>query len=200
VDYEKIYFDIIKKRQQEPPEGYSEKHHIIPRSFGGSDLSSNIVQLTAREHFLCHWLLTKMFPTGNRHHKAVHAFAMMVWCQTEHQHRYKVTSRLYEKIKCYNAHLNSIANKGKEPWNKGKKMSDEQAAKISVALTGRSLSKETKQKISKARKGKPGLLLTKEAKQKISDANKGRSHYNNGIVSKMFFPNDVPDGFVKGRL
>lgn len=38
---------------------YCERHHIKPRSFGGSDKPNNIVILTFREHFLAHWLLTK---------------------------------------------------------------------------------------------------------------------------------------------
>lgn len=38
---------------------YYEKHHIIPHSLGGSDLDKNLVLLTAREHYLCHWLLVK---------------------------------------------------------------------------------------------------------------------------------------------
>ncbi len=39
---------------------YSERHHITPRSLGGADEARNLVLLTFREHFLAHWLLTKM--------------------------------------------------------------------------------------------------------------------------------------------
>jgi hypothetical protein len=59
--YSKWYFDIIdqgKKRILED-KTYTEVHHIIPKSFGGTDEISNLVILTYREHFLCHWLLTK---------------------------------------------------------------------------------------------------------------------------------------------
>lgn len=45
------------------PSCYCERHHIKPRSFGGSDDSSNLALLTYREHFLVHWLLTK-FTSG----------------------------------------------------------------------------------------------------------------------------------------
>lgn len=41
-------------------DGYVEKHHIIPKSMGGSNNLSNIVKLTAREHFVAHWLLFKI--------------------------------------------------------------------------------------------------------------------------------------------
>jgi len=40
--------------------GYVEKHHIIPQSIGGKNTQNNIVSLTAKEHRLCHLLLTKM--------------------------------------------------------------------------------------------------------------------------------------------
>ena len=52
MNYEKIYNNIISKAQsRQKLDGYIERHHIIPRSFGGSDDDSNIVALTAREHF-----------------------------------------------------------------------------------------------------------------------------------------------------
>jgi hypothetical protein len=40
--------------------GYVERHHILPRALGGSDDSSNLVVLTAREHFVAHILLAKI--------------------------------------------------------------------------------------------------------------------------------------------
>ena len=71
MNYKKIYFQIIKNRINNPaplplPEDelgyiYSEIHHIIPRSFGGSDNQANLVRLTAREHFIVHFLLYKHY-------------------------------------------------------------------------------------------------------------------------------------------
>lgn len=42
---------------------YIEKHHVVPKSFnlGGQSDSENIVNLTAREHYIAHLLLSKMF-------------------------------------------------------------------------------------------------------------------------------------------
>jgi hypothetical protein len=60
MDYKKVYDAIIEKRRNDPPLGYVERHHIVPRSLGGGDDPDNLVELTAREHFLCHWLLVKM--------------------------------------------------------------------------------------------------------------------------------------------
>lgn len=61
MNYRKIYDNIIENRLKTPFDGYTEKHHIIPKSIGGSDLKENLVCLSAREHFVCHYLLTKMF-------------------------------------------------------------------------------------------------------------------------------------------
>ena len=63
--YTKCYFNIISaaKARINLCE-YAESHHIIPKSLGGSDDQINLVDLTAREHFICHWLLTK--PVGVR--------------------------------------------------------------------------------------------------------------------------------------
>ena len=42
------------------PNGYVERHHILPKALGGSDDSSNLIALTAKEHFVAHMLLAKM--------------------------------------------------------------------------------------------------------------------------------------------
>lgn len=69
MNYRKIYFEIINKALRKEYSGqrwkgdgnYYEKHHIIPRSLNGKDIKTNLVLLTAREHYLCHWLLVKCF-------------------------------------------------------------------------------------------------------------------------------------------
>jgi len=51
---------IAKAKARVCPEGYVERHHILPKALGGSDDSSNLVALTSREHFLAHVLLAKI--------------------------------------------------------------------------------------------------------------------------------------------
>jgi hypothetical protein len=51
---------VAKAKARVCPEGYVERHHILPKALGGSDDSSNLVALTAREHFLAHVLLAKI--------------------------------------------------------------------------------------------------------------------------------------------
>jgi retron-type reverse transcriptase len=65
----------------------------------------------------------------------------------------------------------SAANKGKKPWNKDKKLSDDTKAKISAAQIGKKLSDDTKAKLSAAQKG---YKHSEEAKAKMSAAKKGK--------------------------
>lgn len=60
--YNKWYFNIIDRAKSRTlaNDDYVEKHHIIPKSLGGSNNADNLVCLTAKEHFICHLLLTKM--------------------------------------------------------------------------------------------------------------------------------------------
>jgi hypothetical protein len=46
-------------------------HHIHPRSLGGSDTSTNIVYITAREHYELHMLLAGMFDVGTDANKSM---------------------------------------------------------------------------------------------------------------------------------
>ena len=55
--YQKL---IAKARKRVCPNGYVERHHVLPRALGGTDDSSNLVALTAREHFVAHMLLAKI--------------------------------------------------------------------------------------------------------------------------------------------
>jgi hypothetical protein len=68
MNYEKIYDSIIDHAKSRTTlTELFDKHHIIPRSMGGSDGKSNIVKLTLREHFVCHLLLAKIHGGGMLH-------------------------------------------------------------------------------------------------------------------------------------
>ena len=77
---------------------YTEKHHIIPRSLGGNNSKSNIVSLTAREHFICHLLLTKM-TTDNAMYKMKFALSMLMNVKNIGKGRYVPSARFYEYAK-----------------------------------------------------------------------------------------------------
>jgi len=61
MNYFLVYQKLIAKAKERVcPEGYVERHHILPRALGGTDDSSNLVALTAKEHFVAHVLLAKI--------------------------------------------------------------------------------------------------------------------------------------------
>lgn len=62
MDYQKIYNKLIKLGQENywANEKYFEKHHIIPRSEGGSNKKTNLVELPPRAHHLAHLCLIKL--------------------------------------------------------------------------------------------------------------------------------------------
>lgn len=96
MNYAKLYNRIIENRLNNPYNGYTEKHHIIPVSLGGADSKDNLVRLTAREHFVCHWILVKMYKGNkNSYYKMLKAFNMMCNSISKKQTRYKVCSRIF---------------------------------------------------------------------------------------------------------
>ena len=62
MNYTKIYNALIERARNRDIDGYSERHHIVPRCLGGTEDKSNIVALTPEEHYVCHQLLVKMYP------------------------------------------------------------------------------------------------------------------------------------------
>ena len=135
--YTKTYFAIIEGRKSNPLLiGYTENHHIVPVSLGGSNNKENLVRLSAKEHYICHLLLTKMFDCRSKEYrKMLFAWGMMAWAERGYQERYKVNGRIYNKLKeelskirssgiwAYNETLcqNKIFVNGETPegWTKG---------------------------------------------------------------------------------
>lgn len=111
--YRKWYFTIIHKASQQKrsrKQGYFEKHHIVPKSLGGSNEKENLVLLTAREHFVCHLLLTHMC-SGKDKDRMVFACLKLsggTWYLPEGT----IRSRTYERIKKHAAIVSSKRMKG----------------------------------------------------------------------------------------
>lgn len=117
MHYEKIYNQIVDRAKNRILKEYGEKHHILPKCLGGNDEKENIVKLTFREHFICHWLLCKLHPNNSKIH---HAFSSMVRVSVKNKSRMNVlTSRHFEIVKKLHAPFIGKWNKGKTAWNKG---------------------------------------------------------------------------------
>lgn len=110
--YTRWYNQIITHRVKNLYNGYTEKHHIIPKSLGGNNNVSNIVHLSAREHFVCHKLLTKMVQ-GQLKYKMLEAVAVF---SNNKNRKLSFNSRDIAIIREANAIASSKRNKGNQYW------------------------------------------------------------------------------------
>ena len=202
MDYQKIYNKLIQKRLTDSlskKDCYCESHHIIPLSEGGSDDDDNKVNLTAREHYIAHLLLAKIYNDYKMYSAVVY---MQAAKERWSSRAFKFNSRLYEAIRKEFALKVSEHKKGKIPWNKGKKMSIEVCKNMSDAQkkyrqehpnstqstfskywVGKKRSEVDRKHKSDATKGKPkkyknwteGKHLPEEIKRKISNTLKRRN-------------------------
>lgn len=170
--YSKLYDTITSWAKQRLTEGYTETHHIIPQSLGGSNDKDNLVELTAREHFICHWLLIKM-TEGDERGKMLYALQGMK-AENKFQNRYntKITARVYEKYRLEHAENHSKRMKGRKAWNKGIPQTEEHKEKNRQAALRRP--PKTQETIEKWRKARTGYKDSEETKLKKSLALKGK--------------------------
>lgn len=100
--FSKIYLSIISSRKQNPATVCVETHHILPKSLGGTDDNENLVNLTAREHFICHCLLIRMLSGKDRGKMIYAAHNMMFWKSSDNDREFKISSRVYQLLKIKN--------------------------------------------------------------------------------------------------
>jgi hypothetical protein len=198
MNYQKIHDQIISRGKTRVLFGYKERHHIIPRCMGGTDNLENLVDLTAREHFIVHRLLCEIYPNNDKLQ-----YAQWMMSNVKYEYRtYNISNREYERIrqlirdklsKRMSGENNPMFGRSLIPYNKGiygvYKMSVETKKKMSDAQKNRKrkpFSDEAKQKMSIARKGytysdeekqkRSGWNHSDEAKQKMSIAKIGYKH------------------------
>lgn len=171
--YSKWYFSLINDRKLKVNESsYLEKHHIIPKSLGGTDNKENLVYLTAREHYIAHLLLVKM-TEGNEKAKMSFALKCMSNFQNKYHERYNPPSKIYEIERNNFIESVSILNKGHPSYLK--KHSEETKAKIKKTQKKRfaEMSINEKQEWVKKSLTSPESW-TEERKQKISKSTTGK--------------------------
>ena len=183
--YTRWYYSIINNRMNNPHDkgSYTERHHIIPKSFGGPNKNENLVRLSAREHFLVHWLLTKMCKSSDHKIKMNHALLRLMsaseslelhkWSKWQYEiAKNKKTVALKEarmngndprlgkkhsleaKEKMRNAKLGVKRDPSKISYLKERRHTEETKQKISASLYGRVFSEESRKKSSETQKGK----------------------------------------------
>ena len=184
--YTKWYNQIIDRARFRIIDAYTETHHIQPRSLGGTDDVHNLVELTAREHFICHWLLVKM-TAGEDHWKMVNALRMMR-AEKHGQQRYEtaITSRVYESIKQEYSRLQSEKVRGENNPMYGDKFyrSEEGKQRQREAILGNNngaKQEEARQKIADSKKGKKRAPFTEEWRAKMSESKRGEKNNRYGV-------------------
>lgn len=168
--YTDLYFRLTNRAKKENRikfEGqYYEEHHIIPKCLGGKDDRTNRVLLTAKEHFLCHFLLVKM-TQGNQKAKMSYAFKCMCIQKNEQQQLRYVNGRLFNLLKRNFKH--SEETKAKLKISRKRQIFTPQTRiKMGLASRGRVKSLEVRKVLSEKRKRQPHPRLgTKKSPQEI---------------------------------
>lgn len=88
-------------------EVYVERHHVVPVCIGGDNSKSNLVKLTAKEHYVAHQLLVKMYSDNLKLIYAVYAMGM------SGKRQKRVSNKLYGWIRKRQAKAMSEEYKGK---------------------------------------------------------------------------------------
>lgn len=195
--YTKWYFQIIESAKLNPPTNYSEKHHIIPQCMNGSNDPDNLVALSARQHFICHMLLTRMVSDEPYLSKLKYAAILL-----KSTNNFNVTSKVYEQLKSNikqtpewivkrTSHFKGRVSptKGMVPWNKG-------------------LTKDTSESVrqsSKQPKGQrawnKGMLATEEHKRNIKagmkKANISYEHMRKRVACKHCGVESTPSAITR---
>ena len=118
MNYKKLYETLIHNaKERDMVDGYTEIHHIIPRSEGGSNDKDNLVELTPKEHFVAHKLMYMDNPN-------ITSRVSTMWFMSNN--RQIQSGRIYEQVRLQ--FINDVM---------GKPKSNEHKKKISEALTGK---------------------------------------------------------------
>jgi len=166
--YTRWYCNIINTAKLRETTGYTETHHIQPRSLGGNNSKENLVRLTAREHFVCHLLLTKMV-TGKSKAKMVHAAWSMSNQENPNQQRYAVNGHTYQHLREQRSILLSHEMSANNPMANPTHYETHKRAMLirgkTIGTTGLTHTEETK---SKMRAARARQVITEETKRKLS--------------------------------
>lgn len=173
MNYHKLYESLIADAKNNPkPESYKEIHHIVPLCMGGSNDKTNLVELTARQHYLAHWLLYKMYRTK----ELVHAWHSMSRIAIGQEQR-NVNSHLFQYCKKERVKLLSIQYSGDGNNFYGKSHSERTKKLLSEKHKGKiyktpeqikswveTVAKQPKSSEHRSKIGRSGLVMLQNVK------------------------------------
>jgi hypothetical protein len=190
MNYLKIYDQLIERAKKRINDGYIEKHHIVPKCKGGTDAAENLVELTAREHFLAHWLLYRIYPEDA---SVTFAFFMM-------SNRFKSFSAIayeesriaYRKKRLGFKHndetIKRISEKRKKQGNcwQGRTHSEETKKQMSDSAKNRNMTEDTIAKRNKKMSESAlGVKKTESHRENIKKAKLGEKNPMYGKKAKQ---------------
>lgn len=178
MNYKKTYDLICERGKLERNLDYCENHHIVPKCLNGTDDKENLTKLTAKEHYIAHWLLYKIYPSN---WKISNAF---FWMATENKkNNRRISSRQY-----------AIAKKAMSK-NSSKRMKD---------IGNPMYVESAKKKISESMMGDNNPMRRYPERNHILNGGLtpsmgGSKWYTDGKNSKYFRPNDIiPENWKPG--
>ena len=177
MNYQTIHDSIIDR---------AKNHHVQPKSMGGSDDKSNLVDLTAKEHFIIHKLLVEIYPESDSMKRAI-------WCMSNLNNamgrNYRVCAAEYERFKILVAEVNSKTMSGEgnpmfgrtpyQIWleelgkEEADRLHEEKRIKRSITMKEKGIAPEHMAKIIEANKNK---VYTDEDRQKMSERTSGENN------------------------
>lgn len=191
MNYVKIYTDLVNKGlerglNKRNLDYYVESHHIFPKCLNGIDGKINRVLLTAREHYIAHKILVKMYPEQP-------GLILAVYRLIKDSKDRLISSRDYAKFKAAYSEYRRIEwsgdkhpTRGKKSWNSGIKLPDKMIENIRKGslgirkpgtgdkLRGRKRSIETISKMASTHKG---MKRSNTACKNIRQAQRTKPHW-----------------------
>lgn len=197
MNYLKTYNTLCLRGQTSRDLQYTECHHIIPKCMGGENTAENLTYFTAKEHYLAHYLLTKIYPTNS---KILHAFGRMIG-NNKFQNRLYNSSQ-YDKMKLSHSIAMKLNNPMFDEATRNKVAQTKKERIQSGEIIPRVVSDQEKKDISERMTGdnNPTRKYPEKHNFKNNKYVLGKVCYNNGVVNKYFKPDDlIPEEFVKGN-
>jgi hypothetical protein len=200
------YYQIIDNARTKNYDGYSEVHHITPRALGGSDDQDNLIRLSFREHFLCHWLLIKFVRDPKDKVNMIFALSCMTGINEVLTGKKIVASWQFEVAK--RAAKDNTSGENHPMYGKKHKKETIEKMKENNGLRGkrRYENPETGEKKYFSEEEMPdGFILhvyNDEIRKSIGDESRNKKWYHDPSTKQAgrFGKSDIiPDGWIKGR-
>jgi hypothetical protein len=173
------YLKFINSCKTQVINGYFEKHHIVPKCLGGSNDSNNLVKMTARQHFIAHLILSKIFK-GNYEIKMNHA----VWNMVNRDSGVRTNSRTYEILRTKISKILSAKFTGANNPMFGKSFTGKHRNAISKKLKGKLKPKGFAEKMSLRVSGSGNPMYNKPKTKNQIEASRKALLNNNPMKLK----------------